>query len=178
MALPWLIGAAVIGLGSYIVSKMDEDESPDSGDEERRRRERAEEERTERNRAEQRQAVQTALIQHGNTCADDFSQLLEGYIDVKYASKFAYQAVLNEAGELHKRNVDLSFVSDYELDFLDDTTKKNLHHFETFYAVELYPSPTIYDSHNKLCDYDEVSEELQFYRSRLLILGQNIKNNA
>ncbi|MGU5638077.1 hypothetical protein ACV1DV_21410 [Aeromonas veronii] len=178
MALPWLIGGAILGLGALLASSDDDDDD----DEEQRRRERAAHERAERERAERtrielRQTAQAEFKQYGNNYVEDFSQALEGWVKVTYALS-PYQVVLNDAGELRTPDVTPSFVSDYELDFLSNTTQKNLHHFETFYDIELTPEQAIYDAYERLSDCHEALEGLKFYQRRLEQFRQQLKDNA
>ncbi|MWL74257.1 hypothetical protein GQM09_28180, partial [Escherichia coli] len=84
MALPWLIGAAVLGVGALIASSSSNDDSSNGNgdDEERKRRERAERERREREQKEERETIKASLQNVGTLRADDLKQALSGWVEV------------------------------------------------------------------------------------------------
>ncbi|EKP0314450.1 hypothetical protein JE959_004590 [Aeromonas veronii] len=186
MALPWLIGAAVLyGAHKLLSSDDDDDDDYEERQRENRRREREAEERAaneraERNRVEREQAkqrdrtaVKNALVQDGNSYAPMLSQALTDIVDVRYTSDSSYRGVINGSG-IYTRSITQSFIKSYELGFLDNVTRANLDRFETLYDVTLSPSPAIYDAHNLISDSDDLLNDLQSYRKRLQKLKDNL----
>lgn len=69
MALPWLIGAAVLGVGAWIASSSSDESSNSNGgdDEERRRRERAEQNVATANNKSYATASKRLSVRKGNS---------------------------------------------------------------------------------------------------------------
>ncbi|MEL6092365.1 hypothetical protein [Plesiomonas shigelloides] len=188
MALPWLIGAAVVyGAAKLLSSDNDDDDDDDYEERQREKRrhereaeERAANERAERNRVEREQAkqrdrtaVKNALVQDGNSYAPMLSQALTDIVEVRYTSDSPYRAVINGSG-IDTNFITQSFIKSYELGFLDNVTRANLERFETLYDVALSPSQVIYDAHNLFSDSDDLLNDLQSYRKRLQKLKDNL----
>lgn len=169
MALPWLIGGALLGLGALLASSSDDDNSSNGNgdDEERRRREKAEQARAARNKSEQRLAVQAAFREQGQASAEEFAVALQEWIEVHYRSAKPFAAVLSNDGEILKREVSVPFVIDYALGLLDSKTRKSLTDFEGFYDAQLIPCPEIYDADELITDCDDTLKEMRSYLRRL-----------
>lgn len=169
MALPWLIGAAVVGVASYAAKKLKEEEEEREWEaSQERRREREAEERAEQARQakaleEQKCAKLRKFAAQGEEQANDFKQLLDGLVEVTYTQAPAFCVNLLKGG----RQISTPFVTAYKLDFLDKATKGSLTHFETLYQVELQPDTAIYDAHGQISDAEEVLGKLQNVRQQL-----------
>lgn len=105
MALPWLIGAAVVGLGTLIAAASSDDDKPSSNsgggngaDEERRRREAAAKEQRRREREEKLANARTLFAEKGASFGEELRDALDGRIEVHAVSFPPFQASLGEAG--------------------------------------------------------------------------------
>ena len=183
MALPWLIGAALIGAGSYIAKKLSEEEEEREREERReRRREREAQERAEQARRakaleEQKHAKIREFVAQGEEQTEDFKQLLNGLVAVEYIQDPAFCAKLSDDSDtvntmesgsyMRVRRVSNPFVVTHKLDILDQRTRDSLTHFETFYQVELRPEPAISEAHEQLKYVEEALAELSHFRQKL-----------
>lgn len=100
MALPWLIGAAVVGLGSLIAAAASDDSSSNSSsgtgsdssaDEERRRREAAAKEHRRREREEKLASARTLFAGKGAALGEELGEALDGIVQVKSGSTPAFR---------------------------------------------------------------------------------------
>jgi hypothetical protein len=104
MALPWLIGAAVVGLGSLIAAAVNSDDnssgssSDTSADEERRRREAAAQEQRRREREEKLANARTLFEEKGAGVGDELMDALDGLVHVMPSATPAFMARLGEPG--------------------------------------------------------------------------------
>lgn len=169
MALPWLIGAAVLGVGAWIASSSsDNSNSGGNGDdEERRRREQAERERHEREKQEERQSIKAALKEEGKRRSVDFQITLQGWINVHYRSTPPFKASILQTGKQYKRVVAQNFSDSDGLSLLTDGTRKNLNQFEACYDVELTKSEALNDAINEILGYQKQLQKLLDSRKKL-----------
>ncbi|AYK18273.1 hypothetical protein [Aeromonas veronii] len=169
MALPWLIGAAVVGAVSYAAKKLKEEEEEREWEaRQERKREREAEEQAEQARQakaleERKRATLRKYVEQGEEQTGDFKQLLDGLVEVRYTKAPAFCADLLKGA----RQIRTPFITAYKLDFLDKTTKGSLTHFETWYQVELQPDAAIYDAHSQINNAEEALGKLQSVRQRL-----------
>lgn len=169
MALPWLIGAAVVGAVSYAAKKMKEDEEEREWEErQERRREQEAEVRAEQARQakaleERKQSKIREFATLGEEQASDFKQLLNGLVEVKYTQSPSFCASLLKNGH----HITTPFIIDYELGFLDRESRENLTKFETLYQVQLHPGAIIYDARNQISDAQDILRKLQGVRQKL-----------
>lgn len=177
MALPWLIGAAVLGVGALIASSSsDGDSSNGNGDdEERKRRERAERERREREQKEERETIKASLQNVGTLRADDLKQALSGWVDVHYQSTSPFKANVLATGKQYQRVVAEHFTESHELTFLDAKTRQNLNALESCYDVELTMTEDFYDVVDTLIDCQVQLETLQVYREQFERIRQHLR---
>ncbi len=175
MALPWLIGAAVLGVGALLASSSSDDSSNGNGDdEERRRQERAERERREREQQEERVSIKAALTKEGEQRGADFQQTLSDWVNVRYQSQPPFKAAILQTGKHYKRIVAENFIDSHELCLLDARTRENLNEFEACYDVELTMTENFYDAIDEMADYQEKLQELQDYRSQFERIRQQL----
>lgn len=183
MALPWLIGAAVIGAGSYIAKKLREEEEEREREERRERRreqeaqERAEQARRAKALEEQKHAKIREFVAQGEEQTEDFKQHLNGLIAVEYTQNPAFCAKFSDASDavntmesgsyMRVRRVSNPFVVTHKLDLLDRRTRDSLTHFETLYQVELRPEPAISEAHEQLNYAEEALVGLSHLRQKL-----------
>lgn len=176
MALPWLIGAAVLGVGALIASSSRDDSSNNNGDdEERKRRERAERERREREKKEEREAIKVSLRTTGALRAEDFKQALSGWVDVDYLSTTPFKANVLATGKQYQRIVAEHFTDSHELVLLDKKTRDNLNAYETCYDVQLTMTENFYDTVDELMDCQDQLETLQDYREQFERIRQHLR---
>lgn len=100
MALPWLIGVAVVGVVSAIAKAVSDDtpsSSSDSSAEERRRREEAAQARAERERAEKKAQARQVFAETGAAYGNDLTESLQGWIDVR-SEEQCFRSRLNTNG--------------------------------------------------------------------------------
>ncbi|EOY1203357.1 hypothetical protein HVY77_04480 [Escherichia coli] len=193
MALPWLIGGALLGIGALIASSSDDENSNKSesrDDEERRCREEARQKRRRRENAESR----TRIIEEALVRANGFQQLLSEWVNVEYQSPRPFnvflltgklpirgnaalwggvlQSVLQTDMSHSPAGEDLasayeSFVDKNRLHFLNDTTRRNLKALERYYKVKLTMTENFQDVVNELADCEKQQQELQMYCKKL-----------
>ncbi|HDT6544430.1 TPA: hypothetical protein QFT03_001362 [Kluyvera ascorbata] len=177
MALPWLIGAAVLGIGAIIASSGDDSSSNNNGDdEERRRRERAERERREREINEQRQTIKETLLNEGEKRSADFQQLLSGCFNAEYQSQPPFKAKILETGTQYKRIIAEYYTDAQQLSLLYEKTRENLNEFEACYDVKLSMTADLSEKVNAYAQGQRQLDELQQYRSKLEARLQKLKS--
>ncbi len=104
MALPWLIGAAVVGLGAAIVKAVSDDDSSSSSSstvdvgEERRRREAAALKQLEQEREKKRSNARVLFAEGGARLGDSLSEALDGVADVAETRSPSFVASLGANG--------------------------------------------------------------------------------
>ncbi|MCU6668323.1 hypothetical protein M8013_06080 [Enterobacteriaceae bacterium H4N4] len=176
MALPWLIGAAVLGVGALIAAASSDDDSSNGNgdDEERKRRERAERERREREQQEERKSIKAALKSEGARRAADFTQTLSGWVEVNYQSPAPFKAAILQTGKQYKRVVAEHFVDKEELSMLDSKTRQNLNEFEACYDVTLTMTDAFEDVADEMTEWDVQLQELQDYREQFERIRQHL----
>jgi hypothetical protein len=176
MALPWLIGAAVLGVGALIASASSDDNSSSGNgdDEERKRRERAERERREREKQEERQSIKAALKNEGAQRAADFKQTLSGWVEVNYHSPAPFKAGILQTGKQYKRVVAEHFVDREELSMLESKTRLNLNEFEACYDVELTMTDAFEEIAAEMTEWEVQLQELQEYRAQFEQIRQHL----
>jgi len=176
MALPWLIGAAVLGVGAWIASSSSDESSSNGngGDEERRRREQAEKERREREQKEMRDSIKAALQKEGQQRCTDFTKILAGWVNVDYQSTPSFKAAILQTGKLQKRSVEEYFTDTHELHFLNTTTRENLKELEACYDVELSMTETFHEAVDELVNCEEQLQVLEDYRHQFERIRQQL----
>ena len=169
MALPWLIGAAVVGAVSYAAKKLKEEEEEREWEaRQERRREREAEERAEQARQakaleERKRATLRKYVEQGEEKTGDFKQFLDGLVEVRYTKSPVFCADLFKGA----RQIITPFITAYKLDFLDKLTKDSLTQFESLYQVELKPDAAIYDAHSQINNAEEGLVKLHDLRQQL-----------
>jgi len=172
MALPWLIGAAVVGLGTLIAAVSGDDDKPSSScdsnsgaDEERRRREAAAKERRRREREEKQANARTLFAKKCSDIEDELGDALDSLIHVTPFSSPALKAKLGEpnlaispsdAGRAHEVSHTLreAFIAE------DAGVERIVDNFEfhaRVYDVQMATNSKFY---LKLMALDEVNNEL------------------
>lgn len=104
MALPWLIGAAVVGLGAAIAKAVSDGDSSSSSSssvdvgEERRRREAAALKQVEQEREQKRTNARALFAEGGARLGDILSEALDGVADVAETGSPSFIASLGANG--------------------------------------------------------------------------------
>ena len=104
MALPWLIGAAVVGLGAAIAKAVSDGDSSSSSSssvdtgEERRRREEAALKQLEKEREQKRSSARALFAEGGSRLGDSLSEALDGVADVAETRSPSFVASLGANG--------------------------------------------------------------------------------
>ncbi|WP_283629113.1 hypothetical protein [Shewanella baltica] len=170
MALPWLIGAAVVALGAAAVSAFSDDSDSGSGgngDEERRRRERAEQERKARAHKEKLESMKEAFVQEGMQRANELQQSLDGQIKVILLGDKPFKAILDDDDEEFHNPVSPTYVEVYDLQFLPQETQDYLVKLESLYDVELEPEEVLMNVPVRLKEIDHKLAQLKALREKL-----------
>lgn len=170
MALPWLIGAAVVGIGSLIAAAAGDDgksngSSSSSDDEERRRRDEAAKEQRRREREEKLANARTLFAEKGARIGEELGDALDGMIHVIPASSPAFRPRLgaqhlgipsSDDGRAHEVSHALrgSVIED-DPDL--ERIVANLEFHARVYHVDMCTTP---GSWQKLLALDEVNTEL------------------
>ena len=179
MAIPWLIGAAVLGVGALIAASSNDDDSSSSSrddSEERRRRESAERERVIRQQTEKADTIKKAFQQEGNQRSKDLKNLLLGWVNVDYSSHTPFSIVLTSAGSERRRSINDYFIDEYDIDrtLLDNTTLNNLKFFEESYDVDLSMGSQFQKAVDTLLDIKDQRSMLQTYKSELELVRKQL----
>jgi hypothetical protein len=173
MALPWLIGAAVVSLGSLIVAAVNSDDdssgsssgSSSGADEERRRREAAVKEQRRREREEKLANARTLFEAKGAQIGDQLSDALDDLVHVIPATIPSLMARLGEPdlailpsddGRAHEVSHTLreAFIEeDPDVERIVD----NLEFYARVYDVQMFTNSK---SHQRLMALDEVNTQL------------------
>lgn len=100
MALPWLIGALVVGIAAKVLSSDSDDdkESRADRDREERRREELERERHENERRKKQASAQENFAARGEKMGTDIAQSLRGWIEVQFEKTPAFSVRLTKNG--------------------------------------------------------------------------------
>ena len=169
MALPWLIGAAVLGIGALITSSGNDNSSSNNNgdDEERRRRERAEREHRERAANEQRESIKNTLLAEGEKRSADFQQLLSGWFNAEYQSQQPFKAKILATGTQYKRIVAEYYADAQPLSLLYEKTRENLNEFEACYDVKLTMTTNMREKLEACALGQQQSDELKQYCRKL-----------
>lgn len=179
MALPWLIGAAVLGVGALIAAVANDDESSShdsSTDEERRRRKQAEHERREREKEEEMASLRRAFNQEGSQRSHDFQKLLSEWITVNYRGTSPFKGERLNTGAQARHSIDRHFVDSCELGdgVLNTETRENLNFFETCYEADLSMTERFYKAVDILIDIQEQKALLQHYHEQLELISYQL----
>lgn len=169
MALPWLIGAAVVALGAAAVSAFSDDSDSGSGgndDEERLRRERAEQERKARAHKEKLESMKVEFVQEGMQRANDLQQSLDGQIKATLLGEQPFKAELEDYEEFNTP-ISPTYVEIYDLQFLPEETQESLTKFESLYDVELEPEDKLIKASVRLKEIDNMLARLKELREKL-----------
>lgn len=190
MALPWLIGGAVLA-GAALVGKAlssgddDDDYENDNGEEERRRRE-AERERKEREKREKKEAIYNSVMKEGDEQSVLFQEMLFGVVEVSYdtSTPFKYQIdedeyiddpelrdllkSLSDSTKILEMSLNKSAISSLsDLEILDACTLSNLEKLFSFYEVDLSPSQYLKNQSSKLSGQKEQLEKVEQLQEQL-----------
>lgn len=105
MPLPWLIGAAVVGLGAALVNAVSSDSTPSStgggsngAEEEQRRRQAAAEAQRKQEREQKQSNARTLFQEHGERIGESVSAALEGVVNVATLGTPDFDAKLSASG--------------------------------------------------------------------------------
>lgn len=100
MALPWLIGAAVVAIAAKVLSSDSDNDRGSSADQDReeRRREERERERHENERKKKQVSLQENFAARGEKIGTDIAQSLRDWIDVKFEKTPAFSVQLTKSG--------------------------------------------------------------------------------
>lgn len=178
MALPWIIGAAVLGIGALIASSGDDNSSSNNNgdDEERRRRERAERERREREANEQRESIKETLLAEGEKRSADFQQLLSDWFNAEYQSQPPFKAKILATGTQYKRIVAEYYANTEPFSLLYEKTRANLNEFETCYDVKLTMTANLREKVEACALGQQQLDELEQYCRKLELHLQKLKS--
>jgi hypothetical protein len=168
MALPWLIGAAVVALGAAAVSAFSDDSDSGSGGngDEERRREQAEQERKARAHKEKLECIKDEFVQEGMQRSHELQQSLDGKITVTLLGDKPFKATLDEDEEF-KNPVSPTCVEVYDLQFLPQETQERLVKFESLYDMELEPEEELMQVPVRLKEIDHKLAQLKALRKKL-----------
>jgi hypothetical protein len=102
MPLPWLIGAAVVGLGSALVAALKSDDEPSStistAETARRAHEAAAEQRRKAERKQKKDNARTLFAEAGAVMGSSLEDALHGIVDVMSLGEPAFTATLTTQG--------------------------------------------------------------------------------
>lgn len=190
MALPWLIGGAIIAIGAAILSD-DKEEKEDEARRERRRAERRAEEEAERRKVQQeqqrianeskekKQSLLANFSRKGEAIGIDIAQSLEGWVDIKHTHSPLFTAELNSSGYYlpNERSESLILVPETQgLSF--DTINENLESYTDVYGVELSQGKLLKEHLAEIEKIDTTLQEIQQIQTAASKLKEKISKNA
>lgn len=188
MALPWLIGALVVGAVSAVVKAVNSDDnssssSNSSSDEDavRRRRAAAEEQRLKKEKETERADVQAAFKRRGEVIGRNLTESLDGWMAVRAADSAPFRASLTSAGyivpaprEDAATAVEVLLWSSLERDDELNLIVQNLNFFGSVYDVQLRGGDQLRRTLGELHVIAQREEELLQLKRKLLTLGRDI----
>lgn len=186
MALPWLIGAAVVGVVSAIAKAVSDDtpsssSSSDSSAEERRRREEAAQARAERERTEKKAHARQVFAETGAAYGKDLTESLQGWVDVR-SEEPCFRSRLNTSGCTVPDVADNGALPVMELLFQAyprpnadaRTTLENLEFYGMLYDVRLKAGTRMRRRAAEIDRIDEQLSQLGNMKKRLRQLEQEL----
>ncbi len=170
MALPWLIGGAIVG-GIALASKLSGGSSNNNNDYDNDRedeiRRQAEKERKKRSLTERLESISSEVELEGKQRAVVFQNHLDGSLNVKYDDYDVFAATLNSRGELNEKDDSLEEYIDFDEDILPCDTQDNLESFVSLYNVDnITPSS----------DFQEILKSQAFYQDTIAKLDERLED--
>lgn len=155
MALPWLIGAAVVYGAKKLADKLTEDDDDDSFDDQRasRRQEEAERARTENERKKKLKTTRDNFAIRGESIGLDIAQSLKSWIEVEFQNSPAFSAELNSTGCKIERATsnehDISTLLPYKNHEFDEI-RENLKIYSQIYSVRLKKGAKLFEAGDEI----------------------------
>ncbi|WP_312548708.1 hypothetical protein [Massilia sp.] len=177
MPLPWLIGAAVVGLGAAIVAAVNSDDTPsssaDNSTEERRRREAAAERQRKDERKKKLESARVLFEERGTEIGQQLANTLDGWVDVAdepvfaakllasgYAKRSADEVVPHEVGNVLAETFS---AKDKEL----GVVMRDLDFFNEVYDVQLRGTTRLYTTLTEIQAVEKDLSDLAKLRKQL-----------
>jgi hypothetical protein len=182
MPLPWLIGAAVVGLIAAAVNSDDTSSSSSSSssdEEERRRREAAAEQQRKNERRQKQENAQALFKERGQQIGRGLAASLDESMDVTGEPVFASTLSASGCSKRRPDQVVPNGVEDVLKDTFSDTDKeageviRNLAFFEEVYDARLRGSTKLYAALLEIQSLDKDLLDLAKIRSQLDRIGKS-----
>lgn len=181
MALPWLIGALVVGAASAIAAAVSGDDSSSSSGsssgnneaEERRRREAAQQKRRTEERDQRRADARAEFSQRGAAMGLNLASAMEEWVEVDGMDNDAFLARLTSSGyrlQAARRTakpVETLLELSPDLDGKLDQTMQNLDFFGATYDVQLHGARGLHAALGKLNGLNAQAQELASLKQRI-----------
>jgi hypothetical protein len=182
MALPWLIGALVVGAASAIAAAVSGDDSSSSSGssgsgnneaEERRRRETAEQKRRTEERDQRRADARAEFSQRGAAIGRNLASAMEEWVQVDGMGNDAFLARLTSSGyrlqaaRRMARPVGTLLELSPDLDGKLDQTMLNLDFFGATYDVQLHGARGLHAALGELNGLNAQAQELASLKQRI-----------
>lgn len=176
MALPWLIGGAIVGGIALVGAALSDNEESSSGgsnnddEEERRLRKEAEEKRKQLEKTKAREQLTQTIIQRGNEEAKIFQSLLSSVITLEYqdSTPFLYgQEDRQKLDHLTVHNDIVIAQSFYGLTDISEETLENLETLLSLYEVEINPTIELKETSAAFKKHQKKLNEIEVYKERL-----------
>ena len=197
MPLPWLIGAAVVGIGTAIAKSVSD--SNDRKAEAQRRAEREQEQarkereaeaqrraelERERVRKEREQRLRSArenFLLRGERIGSDIAQSLQGWIEVKYENTPAFVSQLQPTGfSLKSNHPNKSKIEELiptkGVSFED--ARKNLDFYSSAYAVTLQQGAKLTKAIKEIIEIEKELNEISQLKENISNIKTRIFQNA
>ena len=197
MPLPWLIGAAVVGIGTAIAKSVSDSNDRKAAEQRRAEREqeqarkeraaeaqrRAELER-ERVRKEREQRLRSArenFLLRGERIGSDIAQSLQGWIEVKYENTPAFLAQLQPTGFSLKSNHPNKgkiekLIPAKGVSF--DNARKNLDFYSSTYAATFQPGTNLTKAIEEISEIEKELNEISQLKEKISNIKTRIFQNA
>lgn len=169
MALPWLIGAAVVALGAAAASALSDDKKSGSGGddgEEKRKRELAEQERKKRAHKEKLDSMNDKFVQDGIQRLSDVQKDLEGVIKITVLDDTPFKATLVDSERL-LQPISPTYIEIHDLQFLPQETQECLLELESLFDIGIEPENDLLQFQFQLKEIDRKLAQLKEIREKL-----------
>ncbi len=169
MALPWLIGGAIVG-GIALASKLSGGSNNDDYDDDDREdeiRRRAEKDRKRRSLTERLDNISSEVEQEGARRASIFQTQLNDSLQIEYSAYQAYAATLDSRGNLNENDDLLEEYINFDEDLLPSETQENLDALISFYNV---------DSINLSNDFQSIIQSQEASKEMLIKLADRLND--
>lgn len=195
MALPWLIGAAVVSIGAAIAksvsddndrkaeaqrrSEREQEQTRKEREAEAQRRAELERERVKKEREQRLRLARENFLLHGERIGFDIAQSLEGWIEVKYEKTPAFMAEIQPSGfpikNNHTNKSELEEILPENLGTLDDV-RKDLDFYLSKYAIKIEQGANFTKAIKEINEIEKELNQINQLKKKILNIKKEYQN--